>query len=117
MVTTAPAWGIDAGFQYLNDTNISIINASLEGLKHSAGYTPTQPGYAYLLGMLFIVFLVYFVIYTRTQKAYASLAGTSLILFIYIYFNLLDLIYIVSVFSLMVAAAGIEFAYNWWNND
>jgi len=117
MVTPAPAWGISAGFDNLNTTNASILNASLEGLRHSAGHTTSNPGYAYLLAMLFIVFLVYFVIYIRTQKSYASFAGMCLIMYIYSYFNLLDMIYIVGTLSVGVAIMGFEWAYNWWNND
>jgi hypothetical protein len=40
-----------------------------------------------------------------------------LILAIYTYFNLLDLMYILGCFAIMVAFIGMEFAFNWWNND
>jgi hypothetical protein len=117
MVTYAPAWGIDAGWDQLNSSSTSILNASLEGLKHTAGYTSTHPGYAYILGMVSIIILVYLVIYLRTQKTYAAFAGCLLILLIYIYFNLLDVVYLMGIFGVMVLLTALEWAYSWWNSD
>jgi len=118
-MVASPEWGINAGAQYLNGTeNTSIIDAGMEALKHSQGYTSEIfPGYAFILGTSFIVLLVGIMIFTRTQKMYASVFGMLLTMYLLIYFNMFYHVLVWPLTAIFVLSIGAEVAIAWWQKD
>jgi len=109
MVTLAPNWTIDAGWQYINTTNVSLVEAGVDGLKRSAGYVPGEWfGYAYYLGILLVFMIVGFMLWQRSQKVYVAVFGMIITSVLLGYFGILEQEFMNWLMIIGAVAIGIE---------
>ena len=118
MVTLAPNWSINPGWEHLNSTNLSLIDAGVDGLKYSGGYSPTGfLGFAYLLGVFIIFFVVGFLLWQRTQKMYVAVFGCIIVSVLLSQFGMLEQMYMVWIAGIGAAFIAVEWILHMMNKD